>query len=143
MKENHAGNPPPFFNFDPSISLDFLSKHLAYTFPGRLRSDIFSLIIRAFFTIAFLVYRNDHTCLPVFWCFSKISRHLTYPCQPTHFFSVQCLQHFKSDFVFTRSFSGFQFSYSYCNFCQREDFFKIIRTARVSGELPLLDSTNF
>ena len=34
-----------------------------------------------------LVYRNDHTCLSVFWCFSKFPRHLTRPCQLTYSFS--------------------------------------------------------
>ena len=35
------------------------------------------------FTIFFLVYRNDHNCLPTFWCFSKFPHNLTHPCQPT------------------------------------------------------------
>ena len=42
-------------------------------------------IIRLHFTIAFLVNRNDHTCLPVFWCFSKFPRDLTHPRQSTYF----------------------------------------------------------
>ena len=72
--------------------------------------------------IAFLIHRNNHTCVPVFWCFSKFPRHLTHPCQPTYSFSVRCLQHFKSDFIFTSSLSGLQSSYCCCHFCQCDDF---------------------
>ena len=70
-------------------------------------------MIRNLFRIAFFIYRNDHTCLPVFWCFFfKFSRPLTKLCQPTYSFSVQCLQHFRSDFVF--------FEHFYCLSCTWE-----------------------
>ena len=62
----------------------------------------YSLIIRTLFKIVFLVYKNDHTCLPVFRCFSKFPRPLTHSCQPTNSFSVQCLQCFRSNFVFVK-----------------------------------------
>ena len=48
--------------------------------------------------------------MPVFWCFSRFPRHLTYFCQTRYSFSVQCLQYFRLDFVLTSRFSGFQSS---------------------------------
>ena len=42
----------------------------------------------------FFVYRSNYTCLPVFWYFSKFSRHLTHPCQQINSISAQCLQQF-------------------------------------------------
>ena len=54
-------------------------------------------IIFTLFTISFLIYRNDHTCLPVVWCFLKhtvffqASIHVNHPCQPAYSFSIHCL----------------------------------------------------
>ena len=45
------------------------------------------------FTIAFLLHRNNHTCLPFCWCFSKFSRHVARSRQLTYFLtqlSIQC-----------------------------------------------------
>ena len=106
----------PSSNFDSTISWHFFSRHLTDIFPGRLRSDIPPKFVH-YLRFAFLVYKNDHTCLPVFWCFYKFSRHQTHPRQPTYSFFVQCLQHFWSNFVFTSSLSGFQSSYGCCHFC--------------------------
>ena len=107
---------------------------------SRKAKKSFLSIIRTLFTIAFLVYTNDHTCLPVFWCFFKFSRLLTHSRQLTHSFFVQCLQHFKSDFVLTSSVSGIQSSYGCCHFCKCEDllFLKINRIACVNGCYPYL-----
>ena len=123
----------PSSNFDSTIFRHFLSRHLAYTFHGRLKSDI-SLSL---FTITFLLYRNEHTCLPISWCFCKFSCHLTHPHQPTYS-SVQCLQHFRLDFVFTSSLCRFQSSYGCYNFCQCEGFIlpKINCIACVGGCCP-------
>ena len=67
--------------------------------------------------------------------FSSFHTHLIHPCQPTYSFSVQCLRHFRSDFVFISSLSGFPSSYGCCHFCQYEDFLspKINLIACVSG----------
>ena len=84
--------------------------------------------------IAFLAYRNDHTCL-FFRCSFKFQHNVTHPCQPTYSFFVQCLQHFWSDFVFTSSLSGSQSSYGCRHFCQCKKFLfpKINCIASVSG----------
>ena len=79
-------------------------------------------MIHILFAIAYIVNRNDHTYPPVFWCFSKFACHLTHLCQPTHSFSIQCLQHFSSDFVFTNNIFGIQYSYSCCHFCECAGF---------------------
>ena len=66
----------PSSNFDFKISRQFCSRHLActFTFTGRLWK------ICMLFTIEFLAYKNDHTCLPVVCFFFKFPRHLTHPC---------------------------------------------------------------
>ena len=81
-------------------------------------------MIRTLFTITFLVYKKDRTCLPVFWYFSKFPLHLVHPCQPTYSFSVQCFQNFRRDFVFTSRLIlfGFQSSYGRCHFFQYKNF---------------------
>ena len=58
------------------------------------------------------IWEWSHLPASLYWCFSKVPLHTTHACQPTYFFFVQCLQHFRSDFVFNSSFSGFQSSYT-------------------------------
>ena len=85
-----------------------------------------------------LVYRNAHICLPDFWHFFYFPQLLTNSSQSMHSFSIQCLQHFKSNFVITSSLSEAQSSYGCCHFCLCKDFLfpKINAIACVRGCCP-------
>ena len=54
--------------------------------------------------------------------FFKVSTIPDTPLTINKFFSIQCLQHFRSGFVFSSSLSEFQLLYGCCHFRQDENF---------------------
>ena len=70
--------------------------------------------------IAFLVYRDDHTCLLVFWCFSKFPCHLTHPCQ--RFTPLFNAFNISGRISSSPAVFRFQSLYGCCYFCHCEHF---------------------
>ena len=58
-------------------------------------------MVGAFTLVSHVVYGHDHTTLPIFWCPPKTSSYLRSTSQPKNSFSIQGLEHFRSNFTAT------------------------------------------